>query len=188
MLGDTIRIRATFSGAVNVTGSPRLSIDMSPKAWGTKQAAYAGGSGTGSLDFTWTVVEPNHSPQGIAVLANSLALNGGTIRSAASNANAELAHTKRDHDTGHKVDWRPAVSVADASAREGTDANAAFTVSLSRAFTTASHSVTVDYATVRRHGEGGRGLHRDKRHADLRCGRDHEDGERAGARRRHRRG
>ena len=147
MLGDTIRIRATFSGAVNVTGSPRLSIDMSPKAWGTKQAAYASGSGTGSLDFTWTVVEPNHSPQGIAVLANSLALNGGTIRSAASNANAELAHTKRDHDTGHKVDWRPAVSVADASAREGTDANAAFTVSLSRAFTTASHSVTVDYAT-----------------------------------------
>jgi len=147
LLGDTIRIRATFSEAVTVTGSPRLSIDMSPQAWGTKQAAYASGSGTGSLDFTWTVVEPNFSPQGIAVLANSLALNGGTIRSAASNANAELAHTKRDHDTGHKVDWRPSVSVADASAREGTDANAAFTVSLSSAFTTAHHRVTVDYAT-----------------------------------------
>ena len=147
LLGDTIRIRATFSEAVTVTGSPRLSIDMSPAAWGTKQAAYASGSGTGSLDFTWTVVEPNYAPQGIAVLANSLALNGGTIRSAATNANAALAHTKRDHDAGHKVDWRPEVSVADASANEGTDANAAFTVSLSRAFTTAGHRVTVDYAT-----------------------------------------
>ncbi len=148
LLGDTIRIRATFSEAVTVTGSPRLSIDMSPEAWGTKQAAYASGSGTGSLDFTWTVVEPNYAPQGIAVLANSLALNGGTIRSAATSANAALAHTGRGHDTGHKVDWRPSVSVADASANEGTDANAAFTVSLSRAFTTAGHRVTVDYATA----------------------------------------
>ena len=146
MLGDTIRIRATFSEAVNVTGSPRLSIDLSPKAWGTKQAAYASGSGTGSLDFTYTVVEPNYAPQGIAVLANSLALNGGTIRSA-GGTNATLAHTNRPHDSGHKVDWSPEVSVADASATEGTDANAAFTVSLSRAFTTAGHRVTVDYAT-----------------------------------------
>ena len=153
VLGDTIRIRATFSEAVNVTGSPRLSIDMSPKAWGTKQAAYASGSGTGDLDFTWTVVEPNYAPQGIAVLANTLALNGGTIRSAASSADATLAHTNRGHDSGHKVDWRPAVSVADASATEAAGASVAFTVSLSRAFTTAGHRVTVDYATVRRHGE-----------------------------------
>ena len=148
MLGDTIRIRATFSEAVNVTGSPGLSIDMSPAAWGTKRAAYAGGSGTSSLTFAHTVVEPNYSPQGIAVLANSLALSGGTIRSAASNANAVLGHTGRGHDSGHKVDWRPEVSVADANAREGTDAHAAFTVSLSRAFTTAGHRVTVDYATA----------------------------------------
>ena len=147
MLGDTIRIRATFSEAVNVTGSPRISIDMSPEAWGAKQAAYASGGGTGSLDFTHTVVEPNYSPQGIAVLANSLALNGGTIRSAASNANADLAHTGRGHDSGHKVDWRPEVSVADARADEGAGATASFVVSLSRAFTTAEHRVTVDYAT-----------------------------------------
>ena len=146
VLGDTIQIRATFSEAVNVTGSPRLSIDMSPKAWGTKQAAYASGSGTGDLDFTYTVVEPNYAPQGIAVLANTLALNGGTIRSA-NGTNATLAHTGRGHDTGHKVDWRPAVSVADASATEAAGASVAFTVSLSRAFTTAGHRVTVDYAT-----------------------------------------
>ena len=147
LLGDTIRIRATFSEAVNVTGSPRLSIDMSPAAWGTKQAAYASGSGTGSLDFTWTVVEPNFSTRGIAVLANTLALNGGTIRSA-DGTNANLANTGRDHDSGHRVDWRPAVSVADARADEGAGATVAFEVSMSSAFTTAGHRVTVDYATA----------------------------------------
>ena len=148
MLGETIRIRATFSAAVNVTGSPRLSIDMSPAAWGTKQAAYASGGGTKSLTFAYTVVEPNYSTQGIAVLANSLALNGGAIRSAAANANAELAHTGLGHDSGHKVDWRPSISVADARATEAAGATVAFTVSLSRAFTTAAHRVTVDYATA----------------------------------------
>ena len=148
LLGDTIRIRATFDQAVNVTGSPRLSIDMDPAAWGTKQAAYASGGGTSSLTFAWTVVEPNFSPQGIAVLANSLALNGGTIRSAAANENAALAHTGLGHDSGHKVDWRPEISVADARANEAAGATVAFQVSLSRAFTNAEHRVTVDYATA----------------------------------------
>ncbi len=147
LLGETIRIRASFSDAVNVTGSPRLSIDMDPAAWGTKQAAYASGGGTSSLDFVHTVVEPNFSTQGIAVLANSLALNGGTIRSAAANANAALAHTGLGHDSGHKVDWRPTISVADARANEAAGAKVAFQVSLSRAFTSAGHRVTVDYAT-----------------------------------------
>ena len=148
MLGETIRIRAAFDQPVEVTGSPRLSIDMDPAAWGTKQVAYAGGSGTASLDFVHTVVEPNWSPQGIAVLANTLALNGGTIRSAATHAEAELGHGGLGHAAGHKVDWRPSISVADARANEGAGAKVAFEVSLSRAFTGATHSVTVDYATA----------------------------------------
>ncbi len=147
MLGDVIRIRATFSEAVTVTGAPGLSIDMDPAAWGTKRAAYESGGGTNSLTFTHTVVEPNWSPQGIAVLENSLALSGGTIRSAATNANAVLGHTGLGHDSGHKVDWRPEVSVADAKANEGAG-SVAFEVSLDRAFTTAAHRVTVDYATA----------------------------------------
>ena len=93
------------------------------------------------------MVEPNYSTQGIAVLADSLALSGGTIRSAATNANAVLGHTGRGHDSGHKVDWRPEVSVADAQANEGAG-GVAFEVSLDRAFTTAAHRVTVDYATA----------------------------------------
>ena len=148
LLGETIRIRATFSEPVSVTGSPRLSIDMDPAHWGTKRASYESGGGTSSLDFVHTVVEPNYSTQGIAVLANSLTANGGTIRSAASQTDAELGHGGLGHASGHKVDWRPTISVADARADEGAGATVAFEVSLSRAFTTAAHSVTVDYATA----------------------------------------
>ena len=147
-LGDTIRVTATFSEAVNVTGTPRLKIDMDPADWGEKWAAYKSGNGTTALVFEHEVVEPNYSPQGIKVVANSLSANGGTIASVSSGTAADLAHAVRGHNPGHKVDWRPTISVADATAREGTDANAAFTVSLSRAFTSSGHSVTVDYATA----------------------------------------
>ena len=135
LLGETIRIRATFDQPVQVTGSPRLSIDMDPASWGTKQAAYESGGGTSTVDFVHTVAEPNFSAQGIAVLADSLALSGGTIRSAASQTDAALGHGGLGHDSGHKVDWRPSISVADASANEGAGAKVAFEVSLSRAFT-----------------------------------------------------
>ena len=153
--GETIRVTLTFSEPVTVTGRPVLSIDMDPAHWGEKQAAYESGGGTASLDFVHTVVEPNFSTQGIAVLANTLALNGGTIKSAASQTDAELGHGGLGHDAGHKVDWRPSISVADARANEGAGAKVAFEVSLSRAFTGAEHSVTVDYATADGTAEAG---------------------------------
>ena len=103
---DVIRISVTFDQAVNVTGAPRIAIDMDPAEWGTKQAAYHSGSGTTTLVFTHTVVEPNYSTQGIAVLASTLALNGGTIASAVDSAAADLAHTGLAHDADHKVDWQ----------------------------------------------------------------------------------
>ena len=104
-LGEIIRVTLTFSEAVNITGTPRLKIDMDPAHWGQKWANYESGTGTASLIFAHTVVQPNISTQGIAVLANTLELNGGTIRSA-TNTNALLAHTGLAHDPNHKVDWR----------------------------------------------------------------------------------
>ena len=150
LLGDTIRVRLAFSEAVKVTGTPKLSIDMDPAEWGRKEASYEGARDAAvlALTFAWTVVEPNWSPQGIAVLADSLALGGGTIVSAATGEAAALGHAGRAHDPAHKVDWRPALSVADARGREGVDEAVVFEVSLDRAFTTASHRVTVDYATA----------------------------------------
>ena len=106
IIGDTIRVALTFSENVDVTGSPRLKIDMDPADWGEKWAGYEGGSGTASLTFTHAVVEPNFSIQGVAVLADSLDLNGGTIKSASSDTNADLSHTRLDHNPDHRVNWR----------------------------------------------------------------------------------
>ncbi len=105
-LGDTIRVAVSFSEAVSVTGTPQIAIDMDPAFWGTKWAAYETGSGTATLTFAHTVVQPNYSTQGIAVLENTLRLNGGTISAAASPAAADLAHGGLAHDAGHKVDWQ----------------------------------------------------------------------------------
>ena len=143
-LGDEIRIRVAFSEEVEATGPPRLKIDMDPADWGEKWAAYEGGNGTPDLIFVHEVVEPNLSTRGIALLADTLEANGGTIRTAGTEADAELAHEGLDHDPAHKVDWRPGLSVADARAKEGEDAAVEFEVRLGRA---ATQVVTVDYAT-----------------------------------------
>ena len=109
--GDAIRVRVTFNEAEAVDasgGNPRLQIDMDPADWGEKWALYESGSGTAELTFAYTVAEPNESTQGVAVLADTLELNGGTIESASSRLDADLAHDGLDHDPEHKVDWRPA--------------------------------------------------------------------------------
>ena len=107
-LGDTIQLTATFSEAMDVdtsNGTPRLKIKMAP-TWGEFWADYSGGSGTTTLTFDYTVVKPNTSPGGIAVLANTLELNGGTIRSTATQTDARLGHAGVDHNPNHKVDWQ----------------------------------------------------------------------------------
>ena len=105
-LGNKVLIRLTFTEAVDVDttgGKPRLMIKMDP-GYGEKWATYDSGSGTANLVFAHTVVWPNESPQGIAVLANTLDLNGGTIRSSLNQADAALVHGGLGHDPAHKVD------------------------------------------------------------------------------------
>ena len=91
-LGEKIQVQATFDKNVTVTGTPRLKIDFSSEAWGEKWANYESGSGTKVLTFSYTVATPNVSTQGIAVLENTLELNGGTIKDADS-VDATLTHT-----------------------------------------------------------------------------------------------
>ena len=104
-LENTIQVEVTFSEAMNVTGAPRLKIKLDPD-YGEKWAVYVSGSGTDTLTFAYTVMEPNNSPRGIAVLQHSLKLNGGQIRTTASGENAHLTHVGLDHNPSHKVDWR----------------------------------------------------------------------------------
>ncbi len=102
-LGTRSRCRRPLDETVDVTGSPRLKIKMDPR-WGEFWAGYESGSGTSALTFANTVAEPSTAPSGIAVLANTLELNGGMIWSGGTDA--DLAHTGLGHDSNHKVDWR----------------------------------------------------------------------------------
>ncbi len=126
-LGETIRVEVTFAEAVEVDtggGTPRLTIKMDPR-WGAFRAGYESGSGTNALTFAYRVAEPNTAPTGIAVLADTLETNGGTITSAATGAAVALGHAGLPHDPAHKVDWRLApVPVAVTGVEVTSDAGA----------------------------------------------------------------
>ena len=84
-LGETIRVRLTFTEAVTVTGTPHLRIDLKPTGGGDKLLFYESGSGTNELTFARKVLRtPPYVPAfvsttGIAVVADSLRLDGGAI-------------------------------------------------------------------------------------------------------------
>lgn len=83
-LGDTVAITLTFDQAVTVVttgGTPTLLLETGAT---DRTAAYASGSGTATLTFNYTVQTGDTSADLDAVSTSSLALNGGTIRSAGS--------------------------------------------------------------------------------------------------------
>ena len=105
-IGDEIQIGLTFSEAVTVTGTPQLTLDVGGR---NRTAEYSEGSATTQLLFTYTVASGDEDTDGIAVVANSLALNGGAIR--AGSANAALTHAALQAND-HKVDGiAPTVTV-----------------------------------------------------------------------------
>ncbi|MCY4372125.1 MAG: fibronectin type III domain-containing protein, partial [Spirochaetaceae bacterium] len=127
---DEIRVRLTFGEPVAVlttSGTPALRVRFRPGAT-DRSAAYASGSGTAALDFTYTVVEADrsglgHLPDpygGVALLGDTLELHGGTIRSVRTQADAVLSHAHVGHDVHHQVDGtrtstvpaKPALTVA----------------------------------------------------------------------------
>ncbi len=105
-IGDEVQIGLTFSEAVTVTGAPQITLDVGGQS---RTAEYSEGSTTTQLLFTYTVASGDEDTDGIAVVANSLALNGGTIRAGATNAT--LTHAALQAND-HKVDGiAPTVTV-----------------------------------------------------------------------------
>ena len=105
-IGDEIQVGLTFSEAVTVTGAPQLTLDVGGR---TRTAEYSEGTTTTQLLFTYTVSSGDEDTDGIAVVANSLALNGGAIRAGATNAT--LTHAALQAND-HKVDGiAPTVTV-----------------------------------------------------------------------------
>ena len=114
-IGDAITLTAAFDKNVTVTtagdpvAGPRIAFTLGAQ---TKHAVYASGTGTQALAFNYTVAAGDVDADGIAVAADALALEGGTIVDADGSA-AALAHAELAAQAGHKVDGvRPTVESA----------------------------------------------------------------------------
>ena len=98
---DVITVTVTFSEAVTATGTPQLTLDI---GGAQRTADYMGaGTSTSRLLFTYEVQPVDQDGDGIAVVVNSLALNGGTIQSSDDSTDATLSHTAQAA-ANHKVD------------------------------------------------------------------------------------
>ena len=98
-IDDSIEVTVVFSEDVTVTGGPQLKLDIGGS---TKTAAYGSVEGS-AVVFSYTVAEGNNDTNGIAIHANKLTLNRGTIIDAAEKA-ADLSHEALPAQTSHKVD------------------------------------------------------------------------------------
>ena len=105
-IGDEIEVTVTFSEDVNVTGTPRLELDVGGSA---KDASYVSASGA-NVVFSYTVESGDNDTDGIAIGANKLTLNGGVIEDTAGNS-AELSHSALSNEPSHGVDGiRPTIT------------------------------------------------------------------------------
>ena len=94
-VGDTVEVTLTFSERVEVDesrGTPSVGVELGGVSAAARQAAYVRGSGTAALTFGYTLIQGDGSHTRMGVTPNSLALNGGTIRSVESQADALLEH------------------------------------------------------------------------------------------------
>ena len=122
--GDVLSVTVTMSEATTVTGTPQLALTIGGT---TVQAQYASGSGGTALVFNYTVLAGQTDANGIAIAADSLALNGGTLQDAAGN-NATLTHAAVADNAGYRVDtsapvatWTQATSMVQLEAIGKTD-------------------------------------------------------------------
>ncbi|SEL60939.1 gliding motility-associated C-terminal domain-containing protein [Chitinophaga rupis] len=79
--GQNLDFTVNFSENVTVTGTPTVPITIGSA---TVDASYISGSGTSALVFRYTVQAGEQDLDGISV-GSTIALNGGTIRDAATN-------------------------------------------------------------------------------------------------------
>lgn len=79
--GSVLNFSVNFDQAVFVSGTPSLSVVIGPD---TKPAAYAGGSGTNTLTFSYNVHPGDMDMNGIAI--GALSTNGGSIANSANDS------------------------------------------------------------------------------------------------------
>jgi hypothetical protein len=90
--GGNIDVLVRFNEAVDITGTPRVSITNGNQGTGTGRgphlANYLSGTGTNEITFRCTIAAANAATNADDVLvigANAMALNGGTVKDAGTS-------------------------------------------------------------------------------------------------------
>ena len=108
--GDVISVALTFNRPVTVDttdGTPYVAVSVGDNS---RNAAYASIDATGKvLTFSYTVGEDDSDQDGIAMAANTLVLDGGSITGQASGADAVLDHDALASQAGHIVNKVPSI-------------------------------------------------------------------------------
>ena len=136
--GETILVRIRFTGEVRVSttgGTPTVGLrfgDAEGLGAAVHAARYTGGSGSDTLTFEYGVRAADGTVRVVGVVADSLALNGGTIRNPRGK-DAYLDHLSTVWAAWRQVDvqWPEVAVSSGAAAREGGVLR--FTVTLRRA-------------------------------------------------------
>ena len=84
--GGALQVRVRFNEAVDVTGTPQLTVVNDQRANHT--LSYASGTGSNELVFSLTIAAGNAATSAgdeLSIGANAVALNGGTIKDAGTS-------------------------------------------------------------------------------------------------------
>ncbi|MFM8822370.1 MAG: beta strand repeat-containing protein, partial [Limnohabitans sp.] len=109
--GDTLSATVTFNDVITVnstSGTPTLALNVGGTA---VQAIYASGSGSNALVFTATVASGQNDANGVALGADSINLNGGTLKDASGNDSNITSLAVVDNDKYLVDTIRPTVTV-----------------------------------------------------------------------------
>ena len=141
IVGDSIGVQVEFNQAVTVTGQPQLNLSIGSA---NRTATYQHGSGSQFLAFAYTLQINDRDTDGeISVVANSLALNSGTINSAAAHATVAVLTHSTATTAAQVVLFRLSVIAVSDQVAEGD--NAVFSVRLN-VEPLAGSQVLVDWA------------------------------------------
>ena len=176
-VGETVTITTTFDANVVVdtaSGAPRLKTRIgdannSPR---DQYFAYTGGSGTTQLQFAYVVLTTDRDNDGIFVDADSIELNGSTIRDATTHQDADLSHAQPGQNgafPGHKINGglQPPRATLSGLSLSGITLTPVFGA------TTTDYTAIVASTFTSHHRLGDRGHGRRRDHAPDRFGRQH---------------
>ena len=101
-IGGVVETTVNFSAAVDITGTPQLELDFAGTPIAIDCVAV---TNTTWMGCYYEVVAGDSAPNGVAIAANKLTLNGGTITATGSTTiDADLDHDAVAIDAAHKVD------------------------------------------------------------------------------------